>query len=246
MRSRAYSSFYRLFLRAVLFHRLDCLIDRSLCLLVRYYREVSKALRFAKTHHDNAARRSRVRRNSRRGSSYYRSAVGYHHKVVVVTYRSDSNERARLIAYLMTSNTVAAAVLHASEVLKRRSLTESVCGESAENIFDIIRELQSHGFRVAMDDFGSGYSSLNMLKEMPLDIIKMDLRFLGGEEAKSYVILKALIELAHTMDLNVVVEGVELLSQVEFLRQFENCYLQGYYYSRPVTPDIFEDMLKHN
>ena len=122
-------------------------------------------------------------------------------------------------------------------------ITESVCGESAENIFDIIRELQSHGFRVAMDDFGSGYSSLNMLKEMPLDIIKMDLRFLGGEEAKSYVILKALIELAHTMDLNVVVEGVELLSQVEFLRQFENCYLQGYYYSRPVTPDVFQEML---
>ena len=125
-------------------------------------------------------------------------------------------------------------------------ITESICGEDAENIFDIIRELQSHGFRVAMDDFGSGYSSLNMLKEMPLDIIKMDLRFLGGDETKSYVILKSLIEMAQTMGLNVVVEGVELLSQVEFLRQFKTCYLQGFYYSRPVAPDIFEDMLKHN
>lgn len=125
-------------------------------------------------------------------------------------------------------------------------ITESICSEAAENIFDIIRELQSHGFRIAMDDFGSGYSSLNMLKEMPLDIIKMDLRFLGGEETKSHVILKALIEMAQTMDLNVVVEGVELLSQVEFLSQFENCWLQGFYYSRPVNPDVFEDMLKRN
>lgn len=125
-------------------------------------------------------------------------------------------------------------------------ITESICGESAGSIFDMIRELQAEGFRVAMDDFGSGYSSLNMLKEMPLDIIKMDLRFLGGEENKSQVILKALIEMAQTMELGVVVEGVELSSQVEFLRQFENCYLQGYFYSRPVTPDVFESMLTQN
>lgn len=122
-------------------------------------------------------------------------------------------------------------------------ITESLCGENTDNIFDIIRELQNDGFKVAMDDFGSGYSSLNMLKEMPLDILKMDLKFLGGEENKSRVILKALIEMAQTMGLNVVVEGVEELSQVEFLRQFENCYLQGYYYSRPVPPDAFETML---
>lgn len=123
-------------------------------------------------------------------------------------------------------------------------ITESICGEEHGNLFDIIRELQTDGFRIAMDDFGSGYSSLNMLKEMPLDILKMDLRFLDGEGTKSQVILKALIEMAQTMNLKVIVEGVELLSQVEFLRQFENCYLQGYYYSRPVTPDIFEAMLK--
>ena len=125
-------------------------------------------------------------------------------------------------------------------------ITESLCGENEGNIFDMIRELQTDGFRVAMDDFGSGYSSLNMLKEMPLDIIKMDLKFLGGEGNKSQLILKALIEMAQTMDLHVVVEGVELLSQVEFLRQFENCYLQGYYYSRPVPTKDFEAMLKDN
>ena len=125
-------------------------------------------------------------------------------------------------------------------------ITESLCGEDAENIFDIIRELQADGFQIAMDDFGSGYSSLNMLKEMPLDIIKMDLRFLGGEENKGRVILKSLIEMAQTMGLGVVVEGVEQLSEVEFLRQFENCYLQGYYYSRPVAPGDFKAKLQQN
>ena len=125
-------------------------------------------------------------------------------------------------------------------------ITESICGEDSGNIYDLIRELQNEGFKIAMDDFGSGYSSLNMLKEMPLDIIKMDLKFLDGEEAKSRLILKALIEMAQTMELKVVVEGVEILAQVQFLKQFQNCYLQGYYFSRPVLKDVFEEMLKTN
>ena len=125
-------------------------------------------------------------------------------------------------------------------------ITESLCGENAANIFDIIRELQADGFKVAMDDFGSGYSSLNMLKEMPLDILKMDLKFLDGEQTKGRVILKSLIEMAQSIGLKVVVEGVELLSQVEFLRQFDHCYIQGYYYSRPVPVVDYETMLKKN
>lgn len=125
-------------------------------------------------------------------------------------------------------------------------ITESICGEDSESIYDLIRELQKEGFKIAMDDFGSGYSSLNMLKEMPLDIIKMDLKFLDGEEKKSRLILKALIEMAQTMDLKVVVEGVEILSQVEFLRQFKDCYLQGYYFSRPVVAEVFEEMVDNN
>ncbi|MBQ3558638.1 MAG: EAL domain-containing protein [Agathobacter sp.] len=125
-------------------------------------------------------------------------------------------------------------------------ITESICGEDSGNIYDLIRELQNEGFKIAMDDFGSGYSSLNMLKEMPLDIIKMDLKFLDGEEAKSRLILKALIEMAQSMGLKVVVEGVEILSQVEFLRQFQDCYLQGYYFSRPVVAETFEEMVEQN
>lgn len=125
-------------------------------------------------------------------------------------------------------------------------ITESICGEDSDNIYDLIRELQKEGFRIAMDDFGSGYSSLNMLKEMPLDILKMDLKFLDGEETKGRHILKALIEMAQTIGLKVVVEGVEILSQVEFLKQFEGCCVQGYYFSRPVVIDVFEEMIDNN
>lgn len=125
-------------------------------------------------------------------------------------------------------------------------ITESICGEDPDTIYDKVRELQAIGFKIAMDDFGSGYSSLNMLKEMPLDIIKMDLRFLDGNQEKGQKILKALIDMAHTLELKVVVEGVEILSQVEFLRQFEDCSLQGYYYSRPVVPEVFEELMQEN
>lgn len=124
-------------------------------------------------------------------------------------------------------------------------ITESICAEDPTVVFEILRELQQDGFRIAMDDFGSGYSSLNMLKEMPLDIIKMDLKFLsGGEnELKSYYILKSLIDLAHALDLLVVVEGVETESQVEFLQQFYGCCAQGYYFSRPVESRVYKEML---
>ena len=125
-------------------------------------------------------------------------------------------------------------------------ITESLCGEKADLIYDKIRVLQSAGFKIAMDDFGSGYSSLNMLKEMPLDIIKMDLKFLDDDYEKGRLILKSLIELAHSMDLKVVVEGVELLSQVEFLRQFKDCILQGFYFSRPIITNELDVMLDEN
>ena len=125
-------------------------------------------------------------------------------------------------------------------------ITESLCGEDPGIIYAKIRQLQDMGFKIAMDDFGSGYSSLNMLKEMPLDIIKMDLKFLDGEENKSRLILKSLITMAQAMELNVVVEGVENLPQVEFLAQFKDCSLQGYYFSRPVITSEFEHLLENN
>ena len=125
-------------------------------------------------------------------------------------------------------------------------ITESLCGEKPDLIYDKIRSLQDIGFKIAMDDFGSGYSSLNMLKEMPLDIIKMDLKFLDNDQEKGRLILKALIEMAQNMELLVVVEGVEFLPQVEFLSKFKYCILQGFYFSRPIMPNELEVMLDEN
>jgi EAL domain-containing protein (putative c-di-GMP-specific phosphodiesterase class I) len=124
-------------------------------------------------------------------------------------------------------------------------ITETICAEDPDIIYKKIRELQEAGFKIAMDDFGSGYSSLNMLKEMPLDIIKMDLKFLDGgdDEEKSRTILSTLINLAQSMNLYVVMEGVETEDQVKFLQSIGTPCAQGYFYSRPVDCDTYESML---
>ena len=114
-------------------------------------------------------------------------------------------------------------------------------------IYKRIRRLQTQGFKVSMDDFGSGYSSLNMLKEMPLDIIKMDLKFLDAKEnvEKSHLILQTLIALAKTLELKVVVEGVETKEQTEFLKEIGGCYAQGYYFSKPVESEVYLQMVEN-
>lgn len=125
-------------------------------------------------------------------------------------------------------------------------ITETICAVDPEAIYSKVKELRKVGFKVAMDDFGSGYSSLNMLKEMPLDIIKMDLKFLDGGDAveRSRYILSSLIYLAQNMKLHVVVEGVETREQIDFLKQIGNHYVQGYYFSKPVETMVYEGMLK--
>lgn len=125
-------------------------------------------------------------------------------------------------------------------------ITETICAEDTDIIYKRIRRLQAQGFKVAMDDFGSGYSSLNMLKEMPLDIIKMDLRFLDatGYEEKSRLILETLIKLSQNIDLKVVVEGVETKEQQDFLKGIGGCHAQGYYFSKPVDCETYTEMLQ--
>ena len=134
--------------------------------------------------------------------------------------------------------------LHPSEL--ELEITETICAVDPEAIYSKVKQLRQVGFKIAMDDFGSGYSSLNMLKEMPLDIIKMDLKFLDGGDAveRSRYILSSLIYLAQNMQLHVVVEGVETREQIEFLKEIGNHYVQGYYFSKPVETKIYEGMLK--
>ena len=96
-----------------------------------------------------------------------------------------------------------------------------------------------------MDDFGSGYSSLNVLTKLPLDILKLDKEFLRDFDTDSdeKIIIPSIIDMAKKLKLEVVCEGVETREQVEFLRDVDCDIAQGYYYSKPVPLDVFSAML---
>ena len=130
-------------------------------------------------------------------------------------------------------------------------VTESICDENPEMIINQCRQLQKLGFRISMDDFGSGYSSLNMLRKLPLDILKMDLKFLEEdgdleEKMKGRDILRTQIELAHTIGLDVVVEGLETKEQKDFIKEIGSCAAQGYYFARPMPASEYAEMIQNS
>ena len=113
-------------------------------------------------------------------------------------------------------------------------------------IIDFIRECKSAGFPISIDDFGSGYSSLNLLKEMPVDILKIDREFLNetDESEKSSIIVEQVVEMATKISIKTLCEGVETKEQAAFLKQIGCNMAQGYLYSRPVPMDAFENLLE--
>jgi diguanylate cyclase len=122
-------------------------------------------------------------------------------------------------------------------------LTESVVMSDAEQAIGVLERLHAAGFQVAVDDFGTGYSSMSYLKRLPIGKLKVDRSFVNdlGSSAKSDSIVKAIIALAHGLDMIVVAEGVETVRQLAFLRAFGCDQYQGYLYSRPRTAaDIVE------
>lgn len=130
--------------------------------------------------------------------------------------------------------------------LLRLEITESAYMEDSEQIIRIVEQLRQDGFIVEMDDFGSGYSSLNMLKDVPIDILKLDIRFLSETEydaARGGNILSAVIRMAHSMNLPVIAEGVETMEQADFLKNLGCKIMQGYYFARPLPFEEFEQLL---
>ncbi len=125
-------------------------------------------------------------------------------------------------------------------------LTETVLGGKQRNIIDFIRECKSAGFPISIDDFGSGYSSLNLLKEMPVDILKIDREFLNetDESEKSSIIVEQVVEMATKISIKTLCEGVETKEQAAFLKQIGCNMAQGYLYSRPVPMENFEELLE--
>lgn len=131
--------------------------------------------------------------------------------------------------------------------LLKIEITESSYAETTEKIDALVKTLRQDGFVVMMDDFGSGYSSLNMLSTLKLDAIKMDARFLQfrkSDEEKGVHILESVINMAKMMAIPVVMEGVETKEQIDFLANLGCRYAQGYYFYKPLNIEKFLDVIK--
>lgn len=130
--------------------------------------------------------------------------------------------------------------------LLKVEITESAYAEESEVIIKTANQLKDYGFLVMMDDFGSGYSSLNMLKSMPVDVIKMDMRFLEineYEDEKGIGIIESVVNMARQMRIPIVVEGVETKAQENLLRKVGCSYTQGFFYYRPMPLHDFEELI---
>lgn len=124
-------------------------------------------------------------------------------------------------------------------------VTESAYSSRTDEIIQVISQLMNEGFTVSMDDFGSGYSSLNILKDININVLKLDMRFLDNNDRKSKDIVGSVIHMAKWLDLKVIAEGVENREQVDFLLAIGCIYAQGFYYYRPMTLLAFEELLKN-
>lgn len=124
-------------------------------------------------------------------------------------------------------------------------LTESAVVKHPETAIATLRELKFLGVKLSLDDFGTGYSSFSYLQQFPFDLLKIDRSFVRNvtEDSKNAAILIAIIQLAHSLNLKVVAEGVETFEQQEFLRQHQCDLMQGYYFSKPVPANVLEKML---
>lgn len=128
-------------------------------------------------------------------------------------------------------------------------ITESAYAEDYELIRNVVEELRKAGFPVFMDDFGSGYSSLNMLRDVNVDVIKIDTKFLDMNEnsmRRGMGILETIVRMARVMQFKVVAEGIEEKAQADFLINIGCIYGQGYYYYKPMSVTEIEELLKND
>ena len=127
----------------------------------------------------------------------------------------------------------------------RVEITESAIVGGSDRVNEIVKRLRSCGYVVEMDDFGSGYSSLNVLREVDLDIIKLDMLFLSekANNNRGGTIISSIVRMAKWLDMPVIAEGVETMGQADFLRSIGCEYIQGYLYSKPLPEEEFEELL---
>ncbi|MDH7870760.1 GGDEF domain-containing protein [Bifidobacterium catenulatum subsp. kashiwanohense] len=127
-------------------------------------------------------------------------------------------------------------------------ITESEIAHNMDVVEETIRDLHARGIAVLMDDFGSAYSSLNMLKDINVDAIKLDMKFVdlnADNAAKGLKIIESVIDMAYQLRLSIIAEGAQTAEQVSKLRELGCMYIQGYYFYRPLTVGKMEDLLEH-
>ena len=125
-------------------------------------------------------------------------------------------------------------------------ITESAYADDIGLVRDTITRLQDYGFKVLMDDFGSGYSSLNMLRNVNVDVIKLDAQFLQISDSstkKGVNILESVVNMTKNLSIPIIVEGVETEEQLEFLEGLGCRYMQGFYFYRPMPPQDLENLI---
>ena len=124
-------------------------------------------------------------------------------------------------------------------------VTESAYTDNAEQMIELINRLRAKGFEIEMDDFGSGYSSLNMLSYMPIDVLKMDMQFVRNitQSEKDFKLVEVVLDIARYLKVPVVAEGVETEAQLKMLKGAGCDLVQGYYFSRPLPPEEFERLI---
>ena len=125
-------------------------------------------------------------------------------------------------------------------------VTESAYTDNAHRVLEVVSHLRQMGFEIEMDDFGSGYSSLNMLSDMPIDVLKMDMKFVRNIENSEmdFRLVELILDIAKYLNLTVVAEGVETKGQLELLQNAGCNIVQGYYFSRPLPPEEFEKLIQ--
>ena len=127
-------------------------------------------------------------------------------------------------------------------------ITESAIAHNMDVVEETIRDLHARGIAVLMDDFGSAYSSLSMLKDINVDAIKLDMKFVdlnADNAAKGLKIIESVIDMAYQLRLSIIAEGAQTAEQVSKLRELGCMYIQGYYFYRPLTVGKMEDLLEH-
>ena len=129
----------------------------------------------------------------------------------------------------------------------RAEITESSAIGGMQPVLHALNKLHKYNYIVEMDDFGSGYSSLNILKDLPVDIIKLDMRFLSGEmNQRSGMILNSIIRMAKWLNTQTIAEGVETITQADYMKSMGCNYIQGYLYSKPIKEDEFIKLLENS